>query len=123
MIEDWYDAPAAPTVAIDSVDFSRENCCENIIPVINAGIEGSTDVPLSAREFILVGKGSGPATLMYSWTKIKGPAAQLIGANQVNLKVTNLAEGDYAFRLTVLHAESGVFDNAEIGVRVYVEDK
>lgn len=123
MIEDWYDAPAAPTVAIDSVDFSRENCCENIIPVINAGIEGSTDVPLSAREFILVGKGSGPSTLMYSWTKIKGPAAQLIGANQANLKVTNLAEGDYAFRLTVLHAESGVFDNAEIGVRVYVEDK
>lgn len=118
IINDWYNPPA-PTVVIDNINFLRDNCCEGIIPVVKAEITGPSEaVPLSAREFILVGKGDGPSTLIYSWVKMKGPTVTLSGANDSNLKVTNLVIGDYTFQLTVLHVQSGVFAKAEIAVEV-----
>jgi hypothetical protein len=123
IIDDWYDAPAAPTVVIESVEFSKDNCCEGIIPTVKAEIKGPVRFPFSGRVLILEGMGDGPSTLIYSWTKTKGPAVTLVGANEPNLKVTNLVAENYAFQLTVLNVESGVFAKAEIAVEVYAGDK
>ena len=122
-IEDWYDAPPVPSVVINSVDFSKENCCEGTIPVITAEIKGSVRLPLSDRRFILEGIGFGASEFIYSWTKTQGPAVQLTGVNTSILEVTNLVAGLYGFKLIVLDVESGVFANAETEVTVYAEDK
>ncbi|MFL9833756.1 PKD domain-containing protein [Chryseobacterium terrae] len=122
-IDDWYDAPSAPTVVIDSVEFSKDNCCDGTPVYIEAEINGPTSLPLSAREFTLEGMGYGGTSLLYSWTKTKGPKATLAGVDKPNLKVTNLAAGDYGFRLTILDQVSGAFVKAETGVTVYSDDK
>lgn len=120
---DWYNPPA-PTVTIDGVEFSRDNCCERITPTVKADIKGPIEFPLSSKEdLILEGIGEGPSTLIYSWAKIKGPKVTLVGANQANLTVKNLVAENYAFQLTVLNLESGVFAKKEIGVRVYSDDR
>lgn len=120
---DWYNPPA-PTVTIDSVEFSSDNCCERITPIVKADIKGPIEFPLSSKEdLILEGIGEGPSTLIYSWTKIKGPKVTREGANQANLTVKNLVAENYAFQLTVLNLESGVFAKKEIGVRVYSDDR
>ncbi|MBM7419441.1 MULTISPECIES: PKD domain-containing protein [Chryseobacterium] len=120
---DWYNPPA-PTVTIDGVEFSRDNCCERITPIVKADIKGPIEFPLSSKEdLILEGIGEGPSTLIYSWAKIKGPKVTLVGANQANLTVKNLVAENYAFQLTVLNLESGVFAKKEIGVRVYSDDR
>lgn len=120
---DWYNPPA-PTVTIDSVEFSRDNCCERITPIVKADIKGPIEFPLSSKEdLILEGIGEGPSTLIYSWAKIKGPKVTLVGANQANLTIKNLIAENYAFQLTVLNLESGVFAKKEIGVRVYADGK
>ncbi len=119
---DWYNPPA-PTVTIDSVEFSSDNCCELITPTVKADIKGPSRFPLSGREFLLEGLGEGPSTLIYSWTKIKGSKVTLVGANQANLTIKNLIADDYVFQLTVLNLESGVFAKKEIAVEVYADDK
>lgn len=120
---DWYNPPA-PTVTIDGVEFSRDNCCERITPTVKADIKGPIEFPLSSKEdLILEGIGEGPSTLIYSWAKIKGPKVTLVGANQANLTIKNLVAENYAFQLTVLNLESGVFAKKEIGVRVYSDDR
>lgn len=120
---DWYNPPA-PTVTIDGVEFSSDNCCERITPTVKADIKGPIEFPLSNKEdLILEGIGEGPSTLIYSWAKIKGPKVTLVGANQANLTVKNLVAENYAFQLTVLNLESGVFAKKEIGVRVYSDDR
>ncbi|MGE6397606.1 PKD domain-containing protein [Chryseobacterium scophthalmum] len=120
---DWYNPPA-PTVTIDGVEFSRDNCCERITPTVKADIKGPVEFPLSSKEdLILEGIGEGPSTLIYSWAKIKGPKVTLVGANQANLTIKNLVAENYAFQLTVLNLESGVFAKKEIGVRVYSDDR
>jgi len=120
---DWYNPPA-PTVTIDSVEFSSDNCCERITPTVKADIKGPIEFPLSSKEdLILEGIGEGTSTLIYSWAKIKGPKVTLVGANQANLTIKNLVAENYAFQLTVLNLESGVFAKKEIGVRVYSDDR
>ncbi|WP_404985500.1 PKD domain-containing protein [Chryseobacterium sp. M5] len=120
---DWYNPPA-PTVTIDGVEFSSDNCCERITPTVKADIKGPIEFPLSSKEdLILEGIGEGPSTLIYSWAKIKGPKVTLVGANQANLTIKNLVAENYAFQLTVLNLESGVFAKKEIGVRVYSDDR
>lgn len=120
---DWYNPPA-PTVTIDGVEFSSDNCCERITPTVKADIKGPIEFPLSSKEdLILEGIGEGPSTLIYSWAKIKGPKVTFVGANQANLTVKNLVAENYAFQLTVLNLESGVFAKKEIGVRVYSDDR
>lgn len=120
---DWYNPPA-PTVTIDGVEFSSDNCCELITPTVKADIKGPIEFPLSSKEdLILEGIGEGPSTLIYSWAKIKGPKVTLVGANQANLTIKNLVAENYAFQLTVLNLESGVFAKKEIGVRVYSDDR
>ncbi|VXB16489.1 PKD domain-containing protein [Chryseobacterium sp. 8AT] len=119
----WYNPPA-PTVTIDGVEFSSDNCCERITPTVKADIKGPIEFPLSSKEdLILEGIGEGPSTLIYSWAKIKGPKVTLVGANQANLTIKNLVTENYAFQLTVLNLESGVFAKKEIGVRVYSDDR
>lgn len=116
---DWYNPPA-PTVTIESVEFLKENCCGLIPPIVKADIKGPTEFSFSGKEeLVLEGIGEGPSTLIYSWSKIKGPKVTLDGANQANLTVKNLIAEYYVFQLTVLNLESGVFAKKEIGVEVY----
>jgi len=118
----WYNPPT-PTVTIDGVEFLKENCCELITPIVKADIKGPSRFPLSGRELLLEGLGDGPSTLIYSWSKIKGPNVTLEGANQANLTVKNLIAENYEFQLTVLNLESGVFAKKRIAVEIYADDK
>lgn len=121
-ISDWYDEPSAPSVEIKSIQFSPENCCDEVVPVVTAEAEGPERVLLNDRIFILNGKGYGASTLLYSWTKIKGPTVMLTGINSPDLEVTNLVVGQYVFQLTVVDTESGAFaKSTEVVVNVYYE--
>ncbi|MGO4710904.1 hypothetical protein AB4Y90_17705, partial [Chryseobacterium sp. 2TAF14] len=123
-IENWYDEPAAPTLVIDSISFSGENCCEGTPAYINAGIKGLADLPVSVREFTLEGLSSGGGSkIIYSWIKTKGPNATLNGTDKANLRVTNIVSGVYEFQFTVLDVNSGAFAKAETTVTVYSDDK
>lgn len=115
VIRNWYNAPAVPTITVDNINFSDGvSCCEGSIPVIKAEAKGPDTVVLRNGLFTLQGIGDGPSSLLYSWTKTKGPKVTLSGVNNPDLEVTDLVAGQYVFQLTVVDVGSGLFAKSNI---------
>ncbi|SDI23420.1 hypothetical protein SAMN05421846_105133 [Chryseobacterium taeanense] len=123
VLSDWYESPSAPTVTVDSINFSDGgvSCCEGTIPEIKADASGPEIVFLKELTFKLTGKGEGASSFMYSWEKIQGPTVTLTGVNSPDLQVTDLVIGEYIFQLTVVDVESGLFAKSQ-EVRVNVSE-
>jgi len=125
-IRNWYNAPAAPTVTFDNINFSDGiNCCEGRTPVIKAVATGPGSVYLRDGSFVVQGQGDGPSpsSLLYSWEKIQGPTATLSGVNTPELEVKDLVAEEYVFQLTVVDVDSGLFaKSAQVVVNVINED-
>lgn len=115
VIRNWYNVPAVPTITVDNINFSDGvSCCEGSIPVIKAEAKGPETVVLRDGLFTLQGKGNGASSLLYSWTKTKGPKVTLSGVNNPDLEVTDLVAGEYMFQLTVVEVGSGLFAKSNI---------
>lgn len=73
----------------------------NQTPVANAGPNVTIHLPTNAATIRGSGSDKDGSIASYAWTKRSGGRATLNGASTPNLKVSNLEEGTYVFRLTV----------------------
>ncbi len=73
----------------------------NIAPVAKAGNDISTTLPMDYAFIYGSGTDSDGSISSYLWTKVSGPSASMQTPNSATLKVVNLVEGTYVFRLTV----------------------
>ncbi|MBW3545222.1 MAG: fibronectin type III domain-containing protein, partial [Bacteroidetes bacterium] len=73
----------------------------NTAPVVDAGTDQTITLP--ENSLTLIGKASDEdGSLAYtSWTKVNGPAVSMSGMTTLNLKLANLTEGTYTFKLSV----------------------
>ncbi|MBT1686385.1 alpha/beta fold hydrolase [Dawidia soli] len=73
----------------------------NQTPTASAGADVTVVLPTNTAS--LLGSGNDPdgGIVTYEWTKVSGPAADLVNATQAHATVNNLVEGIYVFSLTV----------------------
>lgn len=70
-------------------------------PSANAGSDKTIKLPLNNVSLSGLGLDPDGTIATYSWVKVSGPSSVLSGGNTQTLSVTNMAEGNYIFRLTV----------------------
>ena len=73
----------------------------NKAPVANAGGDKTLTLPNNSITLNGSGTDSDGSIASYQWTKVSGPNASMADANKASLKVSNLSEGTYTFKLTV----------------------
>lgn len=73
----------------------------NLPPTVDAGRDKKIQLPSNSLQ--LIGKASDPdgQIVAYTWEKVSGPKATITGSNEPTLKLSDLIEGTYNFRLTV----------------------
>lgn len=74
---------------------------QNQIPVANAGDDKSLTLPENSITLVGSGTDNDGTITSYSWTKISGPNATMVDTDKASLKLSDLLEGSYTFRLTV----------------------
>jgi len=88
----------------------------NIAPLANAGSD--QEIILPDNTLNLDGSGSSDqngSIISYEWDKVSGPNVTITNANQVNAILTDLNEGVYVFRLTVVDNDGASdFDDVKI---------
>lgn len=89
----------------------------NKAPIANAGGNKTLTLPNNSINLVGSGTDSDGTIASYQWTKISGPNATLTDANKSTLKLTNLVEGSYKFKLTVKDNQ-GATGSAEAIVNV-----
>ena len=72
----------------------------NVAPNVNAGSDKAITLPDNSLSLSGSASDSDGSIASVSWTKLSGPYAAMSGANTLNLKLSNLQEGTYTFRLT-----------------------
>jgi hypothetical protein len=74
----------------------------NQLPTANAGSNVSITLPVNSVTLTGTGSDADGTIASYSWTKVSGPAGDLIqSANTAVTNITNLSAGSYTYRLTV----------------------
>ncbi|MEO9891022.1 malectin domain-containing carbohydrate-binding protein [Aurantibacter sp.] len=109
------------TAVTDSPKISGIEVLETRPPSVNAGEDISIELPINNAT--LTGTAIDPdgGEVTYLWTQEDGPSsASIVGETTLELAISELIEGDYIFRLTVIDDENETsFD--EITVSVYPE--
>lgn len=71
-------------------------------PVANAGVDQTITLPLNRLNLDgSLSKDPDGQIKAYSWQKVSGPAATMLGADTSLLQLSNLLEGVYVFRLII----------------------
>jgi mono/diheme cytochrome c family protein len=90
----------------------------NELPLVNAGADKTVNLPTSST--VISGSASDVDGVIatYTWTQVNGPnSAVLTNANTKTLTASNLVEGSYTFRLTVIDDLGGsATDNVLVSV-------
>ncbi len=107
-------------VSYDDVVIQINDPDLNESPTANAGSDQSVNLPTNT--LVLYGSGSDVdgSVLTYEWRKISGPSCLLINADQPNVTLESLEEGQYRFRLTVTDGE-GATGSDDVIVQVNPE--
>jgi hypothetical protein len=79
----------------------------NSDPVVNAGADKSIALPANSVELEASASDEEGTIASYHWTKTSGPHATLHDTNTPKLKVSDLTEGVYHFRITVKDISGG----------------
>src|SRR5690606_5572755 len=89
----------------------------NLPPTVNAGKDRKIQLPANSLQ--LIGSASDPdgQIASYLWEKVSGPRATMVGSEEPTLKLSDLVEGTYHFRLTV-RDDKGASASDEIKVVV-----
>src|SRR5690606_20807984 len=89
----------------------------NLPPTVNAGKDRKIQLPANSLQ--LIGSASDPdgQIISYLWEKVSGPRATMIGSEEPTLKLSDLAEGTYHFRLAA-HDDRGATASDEVKVIV-----
>src|SRR5690606_2539912 len=74
---------------------------KNQLPVANAGEDKQLTLPNNTVTLVGSGTDHDGTIAKYQWTKVSGPGVTMTETDKVSLKLTNLVEGVYTFKLTV----------------------
>lgn len=90
---------------------------ENQPPIADAG--GNKTITLPLNNLVLNGSGEDPdGTIMaYLWEKLSGPELTLIDIDRASLRISDLREGIYTFKLTITD-DKGASASDEVKVTV-----
>jgi len=110
------------TVADNDANTASDNVLVTVIdanqaPTANAGNDKNITLPTNTLN--LSGSGSDPdgTIATYLWTKQSGPSGTLVGETTATLALSNLIDGTYVFRLTVIDDDgASAFDEATVTV-------
>jgi dienelactone hydrolase len=87
-------------------------------PVVKAGPDKTLTLPANSLQIRGSANDQDGKIESYKWTQVSGRSANLSGVNRETLKVTNLKEGTYVFRLTAKDDDgAGKADNVRVVVR------
>lgn len=89
----------------------------NAAPVANAGADKTITLPTNSLNITGSGSDSDGTIASYSWIKVTGPAASLANQNTAVLTASDLVQGVYIFRLTVVD-DKGASASDEVRVTV-----
>jgi gliding motility-associated-like protein len=89
----------------------------NVAPTVSAGSNITITLPTNSATVTGTASDSDGTITTYSWTKVSGPSATMVDADKAILKLSNLVEGAYVFRLTVTDND-GASIYAEVNVVV-----
>ncbi|AYB33172.1 PKD domain-containing protein [Chryseolinea soli] len=70
-------------------------------PIAFAGGDKRLYLPVNATSLLGSGSDVDGTVISYDWTQTGGPAATLAGQDGATLRVSNLAQGTFSFRITV----------------------
>ncbi len=74
----------------------------NKVPVANAGLDINITLPTNSVTLTGSGSDADGSITAYKWTKISGPSQfNIVASTKAQTSVSNLAQGIYAFELTV----------------------
>src|SRR5690606_22268144 len=73
----------------------------NKAPIANAGSDKTITLPTNGISITGTGTDTDGTIAAYQWTKVSGPSVTISDANKATVKLTNLVEGNYTFKLTV----------------------
>lgn len=106
-------------IATDQVKVTvrREEISENQIPIVDAGGNKTITLPENTLEINGFAQDNDGIIITYEWTKESGPQATMEGTDNTNLKLSNLVEGIYVLKLTVVD-DKGASSSDEISVTV-----
>jgi hypothetical protein len=70
-------------------------------PIVNVGADKTLTLP--SNPFSVTATASDPdgTVTAYSWTKVSGPTATMVGGSTITMSASSLLAGTYVFRLTV----------------------
>ena len=89
----------------------------NKAPIANAGGDKSLTLPNNSVTLYGSGTDSDGTITSYQWTKTSGPTATLTDAHKAALKLSNLTQGSYTFKLTVSD-NNGLKSSDDVNVSV-----
>lgn len=91
----------------------------NQSPAADAGVDQQLTLPTNFTTLAGVGSDPDGTISSYSWTKVNGPTATMVGTNVSSLSVSNLVQGTYVFGLTVTDNNGATgYDEVVIAVSV-----
>ncbi|MCB0494722.1 MAG: tandem-95 repeat protein [Cyclobacteriaceae bacterium] len=111
LVRDEDGAPGTDQVAVTVFPASV-----NQTPIVDAGPDKSLILPTNSTSIAATVTDDGTIT-SYAWTKESGPSATLSGAATQTLNLSNLVEGSYTFKLTVVD-DGGASGSDEVKVDV-----
>jgi gliding motility-associated-like protein len=86
-------------------------------PVANAGVDKTIQLPTNSTTLNGNGTDADGTIASFLWEKISGPAVTLTNANTANLLLSDMVEGLYSFRLTVMDDDGATaIDNVNVTV-------
>ncbi|MBC7922175.1 MAG: T9SS type A sorting domain-containing protein, partial [Ferruginibacter sp.] len=89
----------------------------NRAPVVNAGPDQTIALPLNQAVLVATASDGDGYVAAYQWTQLQGPAVPMSGDRSGRLGLTNLTEGEYAFRLVVKDNQNATAAD-EVNLRV-----
>src|SRR5205085_997363 len=106
------------TSAVGAAVFDRVTispAVANVGPSVNAGVDGSVNLPAAATLDGTVSDDGKPIALVTSWTKVSGPGDVTFGNPSLVDTTANLsAAGSYVLRLIANDGEVKTFDDVAI---------
>lgn len=112
-----YAGPGVSKQVIPEHKLYKPEVSQNNAPTANAGADKSITLPANSLTITGIGTDSDGTLTAYQWTKVSGPSATISDANKATVRLTNLVEGSYIFKLTVTDNDGATaYDEVKVTV-------
>jgi chondroitin AC lyase len=84
----------------------------NQAPTVSAGIDRAIILPENSVQIMASASDSDGSITSYSWSKVSGPSqVSVSGANSPTLGLSNLAQGNYVYRIVITDNEGAIAED------------